>query len=228
MQATTSPTPALAPAAPATITITGVDGVQQTLAVPTTRKEVQALRSERSELSDQLESAAGRRHSLSEELKTAPAGTSRTGLEQRIAVLDKRMVQLESDIAATGQQMTAAPLALVGSTESPTAANDIPDNAAAMGGAFIALVLFPLTIVFARNIWKRGTARSAAPPQQLSGDATQRLERLEQGMEAIAIEIERVAEGQRFVTRILSEGQPARMPLSAAQAEKSTVPSAAR
>jgi len=32
------------------------------------------------------------------------------------------------------------------------------------------------------------------------------LERLEQGMEAIAIEIERVAEGQRFVTRLLSEG----------------------
>jgi hypothetical protein len=215
----------LAPAAPATITITRADGVQQTLAVPTTRKEVQALRSERSELSDQLESAAGRRHSLSEELMTAPAGTSRTGLEQRIAVLDKRMVQLESDIAATGQQMTAAPLALVGSTESPTAANDIPDNVAAMGGTFIALVLFPLTFVFARNMWRRGTARSAAPPkqQQLSGDATQRLERLEQGMDAIAIEIERVAEGQRFVTRILSEGQPTRLPVNAAQAEDTRV-----
>jgi hypothetical protein len=230
MQATTPPTPAIAPAAPGTpptITFTGADGLSQTLQVPTTRREVQALRSERSELSDQLESAAGRRHALSEELKTAPAGASRTGLEQRIAVLDKRMVQLESDIAATGQQMTAAPLAVVGGTESPTAANDIPDNAAAMGGAFIALVLFPLTFVFARNIWKRGTRAAAAPQQQLSGDATQRLERLEQGMEAIAIEIERVAEGQRFVTRILSEAQPARIPLGAAQAEQSTVPSAA-
>jgi hypothetical protein len=212
MQATTSPTPALAPAAPATITITNADGTTRTLAVPTTRREVQALRQERSELSDQLESAAGRRHSLSEELKTAPAGASRTGLEQRIAVLDKRMVQLESDIAATGQQMTAAPLAYLGGSESTTAGNDIPDNAAAMGGAFIALVLFPLTFVYARNLWKRGTARSVAAPPQLSGDATQRLERLEQGMEAIAIEIERVAEGQRFVTRILSEGNTTRLP----------------
>jgi hypothetical protein len=223
MQATTPPTPALAPAAPATITITNADGTTQTLAVPTTRREVQALRQERSELSDQLESAASRRHGLSEELKSAPAGTSRTGLEQRIAVLDKRMVRLESDIAATGQQMTAAPLALVGSTESSNNSNDIPDNAAAMGGAFIALVLFPLTFVLARNLWKRGSRAAAAPIQQLSGEATQRLERLEQGMEAIAIEIERVAEGQRFVTKILSEGQSARLPANAAQLETTRV-----
>jgi hypothetical protein len=31
------------------------------------------------------------------------------------------------------------------------------------------------------------------------------MERLEQGMEAIAIEVERISEGQRFVTRLLSE-----------------------
>ncbi|MGH9420080.1 MAG: hypothetical protein ACRD3J_08910 [Thermoanaerobaculia bacterium] len=223
MQATSSPTPALAPAVPATITITNADGTTQTLTVPTTRREVQALRQERSELSDQLESAAGRRHSLSEELKTAPAGPSRTGLEQRITVLDKRMVQLESDIAATGRQMTAAPLALVGGSESTAASNDIPDNAAAMGGAFIGLVLFPLTFVLARNLWKRGSRAAAVPLQQLSGEATQRLERLEQGMEAIAIEIERVAEGQRFVTRILSEGQATRLPLNAPQLEDTRV-----
>ena len=39
-----------------------------------------------------------------------------------------------------------------------------------------------------------------------SGDpGTQgRLERLEQSMEAIAVEIERIGEGQRFMTRLLS------------------------
>ncbi len=224
MQATASPTPPLpAPPSP-TITITGADGVPRTLAIPTSRNEVRALKSERGELSDQLNSATGRRHRLSEELRTAPAGTSRAGLEQRIAVLDKRMIQLESDIAATGQQMSAAPLALAGSAESQTAPNDIPENVAAMGGAFIGLILFPLTIVYARTLWKRGTRSSAAPLQQLSGDATQRLERLEQGMEAIAIEIERVAEGQRFVTRILSDGQTARLPMTVAQPEDSRAP----
>ncbi len=39
----------------------------------------------------------------------------------------------------------------------------------------------------------------------IAGDSSQRLERIEQAMDAIAIEVERVSEGQRFVTRLLSE-----------------------
>jgi hypothetical protein len=34
-----------------------------------------------------------------------------------------------------------------------------------------------------------------------------RLARLEQGMDAIAIEIERISEGQRFVTKLMSESR---------------------
>ncbi|HEX6574248.1 MAG TPA: hypothetical protein VF042_04690, partial [Gemmatimonadaceae bacterium] len=44
----------------------------------------------------------------------------------------------------------------------------------------------------------------------LSPHVEQRLERLEQGVDAIAIEIERITEGQRFVTKLLSDtSQPA-------------------
>lgn len=40
-------------------------------------------------------------------------------------------------------------------------------------------------------------------------------DRLEQAIEAIAIEVERVSEGQRFVTRLLAErGQPLPSPLT--------------
>ena len=204
MQATTAQT-ATQPATPGQadfIVVTNLDGTQLRLPVPMSRAQMNALRSQRSELSNQLISAADRRHTLSEELKSAPAGASRTGLEERIGVLDKRIVQLESDIATTGRQLSATPLEISGGSSS---VEDIPENVAALGGAFIGLILFPLTIVFARNIWKRGS-RKVAVPQQLSGDSGQRLERLEQGMDAIAIEIERVAEGQRFVTRLLSEG----------------------
>jgi len=213
MQATTSQTPKSSQEASnfpttdrGTVVITNADGTQQTLPLPMNRAEVNALKSQRNELSNQLVSAAGRRHDLATQLRSAAPGADRTGLEQRIGVLDKRMVQLESDIAATGRQLSAAPLDVITSADSP-AGDDIPDNVAALGGAFIGLVLFPLTIVFARNLWKRGTRSSKAAPQQLAGDSVQRLERLEQGMDAIAIEIERVAEGQRFVTRLLSEGQ---------------------
>jgi hypothetical protein len=42
-------------------------------------------------------------------------------------------------------------------------------------------------------------------------ETAQRLERLEGSVDAIAIEIERISEGQRFVTKLLSESQPAPM-----------------
>ena len=35
---------------------------------------------------------------------------------------------------------------------------------------------------------------------------TARMERLEQAVDAIAIEVERVSEGQRYMTRLLTEG----------------------
>jgi len=216
MQATTvtTPTPPALPAptiGPTSISITGADGVQHTIPVPMTGREVAALRSQRNELSNQLTSAADRRHSLSEELKTAPAGPSRTGLEQRIEVLDKRMVQLESDMASTGQQLTAAPLSALAGSQN-FGGGDMPRNVMQISGVFIVFVLFPLTLTLSRFLWKRSSRPAAAPVQQLSGETAQRLERLEHGVDAIAIEIERVAEGQRFVTRLLSEGQAGRLP----------------
>jgi hypothetical protein len=35
------------------------------------------------------------------------------------------------------------------------------------------------------------------------------MERLESAVDTIAVEIERISEGQRFVTKLLSESQPA-------------------
>ena len=55
-------------------------------------------------------------------------------------------------------------------------------------------------------MWKRGSAPRYAPP---SPENTQRLERIEQAIDSIAIEIERVSEGQRFVTRLMAERQSA-------------------
>ena len=67
---------------------------------------------------------------------------------------------------------------------------------------FVLLVLAPIALSAARFMWKR--ARVPARPTA-SLDESRRLERLEQGVDAIAIEVERISEGQRFVTRLLSE-----------------------
>jgi hypothetical protein len=198
-----APVAPLAPR-PTTVTFTGVDGTEQILTVPMSRRDAENLRARRSELSKQLNSAAERRHSLSEEIKSAPDGASRQGLEQRLLVLDKRIVQMESEIAATGRQLSAAPRGLDATTEAPNMGDDMPDNVAAVIGIFTIFVLFPMAISMARLIWKRAT-KGAAVVSQVSPQIDQRLERLEQGVDAIAIEIERVTEGQRFVTRLLSE-----------------------
>jgi hypothetical protein len=181
--------------------------VTQTLTVPSTRADIAEIRAQRRELSNQLTSAEDRRHRLSEELKGAPDGASKTGLEQRITVLDKRIVQLESDIAATGRQISAAPEGLTSST-GPQINDDMPENVARVATLFTIFVLCPIAIALARLIWRKASKSGGrATIAQLPAETGQRLERLEQGVEAIAIEIERVAEGQRFVTRLLSEAK---------------------
>jgi hypothetical protein len=71
----------------------------------------------------------------------------------------------------------------------------------------IIFIFFPLAIGISRSLWRRST-KPAIPPQALT-ETAQRLERLESSVDAIAIEVERISEGQRFVTKLLSEGQTA-------------------
>jgi len=52
-----------------------------------------------------------------------------------------------------------------------------------------------------RHKEKMATLRSSAQPFELEA----RLERIEQAVDAIALEMERVGEGQRFVTKLLAE-----------------------
>jgi hypothetical protein len=131
------------------------------------------------------------------------------------------MMQLESDISETGRQLTMAPNALVAGAESSRQFSGMdPDSIAALGGVFMVFVLAPIAFAAARMMWKR-TNRPVQPA--ISDDASRRLERLEQGMDAIAIEIERVSEGQRFVTRLLSESHGAPLPVSKRIAEESNV-----
>ena len=57
------------------------------------------------------------------------------------------------------------------------------------------------------KMWLGHRERTRALAQTKVGGAAsdERLARLEQAVESIAIEIERVSEGQRFVTKLLSE-----------------------
>ena len=210
MQVTTAHQAALTPVAPqAPVQGTPLPATPEIAALPgapTTAAELSALRARRSELSNQLESAAGRRQRLSESL-AGKEGADRAGIEARIAVLDQRIMQLETDLSVTGHQLVMAPATLVATTAPGAQFGRMdPDAIAALSGVFIIFVLAPIAFAAARLIWKRATSRAPAAAQ-LAPDSSRRLERLEQGMDAIAVEIERISEGQRFVTRLLSEGR---------------------
>jgi hypothetical protein len=190
---------------PASITTVGPDGKPLTLRIPRTEGEVRELLEQRQELSEQLTNVSSRRRNLAQEIRQTSDPPTRAGLEDRLRVLDQRILQLEIDLATTGRQISSAPAQLISATRSAnqSGGGDDFEEAAFMMGGFFLLLLIPI-LFFARRRWKRPVA---ALPAGLGDESARRLERLEQGMEAIAIEIERVSEGQRFVTKLLSESQ---------------------
>ena len=103
--------------------------------------------------------------------------------------------------------MTSAPAGLIASTSrsQPVFLGFSEGPATAISIVFTIFVLFPLALAATRLMWKRARTPARAP---LPVETTQRLDRIEQSVDAIAIEVERVTEGQRFLTRLLTEARP--------------------
>lgn len=183
-------------------------GAPITISAPRTAREIDALQSQRDELSRQLTSVDGRRSKLMSQLRSTGDPTAVKGLQDRLALLDARQLQLESDLAGIGQQLSSASAGLIASTSAaPVFAGFSGGQTLALSIVFTVFVLGPLAVGFARTMFRRAN-RPALPPAVFN-EAAQRLERVEAAVETIALEIERISEGQRFVTKLLSENQPA-------------------
>ena len=74
-------------------------------------------------------------------------------------------------------------------------------------GAFLCAVVLAIGVPLARAYSRRIDAESSNP--RLPTQVTDRLERMERALDSIAIEVERITEGQRFTTKLLSEGRGA-------------------
>jgi hypothetical protein len=179
-----------------------------TISTPMSARELKALKAQREELSNQLQSVDDRRSKLLTQLRRTGDPTATKGLEDRLALLDKRQLQLESDLAQTGQQLSSVPAGLVASAGGAAEFGGLGSGqVVAISIVSIIFVLGPLAIGLARTLWKR-PVQPAVPHAALT-ETAQRLERLEGAVDTIAVEIERISEGQRFVTKLLSEGQRA-------------------
>ncbi|MDQ6873092.1 MAG: hypothetical protein M3037_13995 [Gemmatimonadota bacterium] len=179
-----------------------------TISTPMSAREINAVKAQRDELSNQLQSVDGRRSKLLSQLRSTGDPTAVKGLEDRLALLDRRQLQLESDLATTGQQLSSVPAGLVASTSGPAVFGGLGSGqVVAISIVGMIFVAGPLAVGFAKSLFRRAN-QPGLPPQVLT-ETAQRLERLEGAVDSIAIEIERISEGQRFVTKLLSEGQHA-------------------
>ena len=185
---------------PSAATSTSQDGLTTT--IPMTSEAMCTLRDQRSELSDQLISARNRREDLAEQAQQSGV-VNREGLEAQVRLLDERILGIESEIARTGELVAASPVACTSDTPFPPFENMRPDITA-IAIVFTIFVLTPIAIAMSRLLWKRGSLKRQAPTP-IEQDNADRLQRLEHAVDSIAIEMERVSEGQRFVTRLLAE-----------------------
>lgn len=81
--------------------------------------------------------------------------------------------------------------------------NIVPIVMFVMAGSVV--ILFPIARAFARRMDRSSVT-------EVPDHVNQRLERMEQAIDAIAEQVERVAEGQRFTTKLLSERGAPRTP----------------
>jgi hypothetical protein len=88
-------------------------------------------------------------------------------------------------------------------------------NSFAFGGF---LLMLPIVLAFARRIWMRSGRHASV----VDIDDSPRLQRIEQAIESIAIEVERIGEAQRFTTKLL--GERAADPIAARLPQAAPVP----
>jgi hypothetical protein len=69
----------------------------------------------------------------------------------------------------------------------------------------IMVIVITLGIPLVIMLGKKWNRESAAPRAQASPDIARQLDHMTQALDAMAVEIERISEGQRFVTKLLAE-----------------------
>ena len=74
-------------------------------------------------------------------------------------------------------------------------------------GAFVCAIFLAIGVPLARAYARKMDSEGRNP--RLPSEVTDRLERMEQALDSVALEVERISEGQRFTTKLLSEGRVA-------------------
>lgn len=174
---------------------------------PVVAQSTPSLEAQMATLSGQLEALTAQRQALRSQLESMRLDNAgRATVQMREADVAMQIAQVRGDMARVAVQLREQGIGRARSfTVVPPAFPQRqfdPDVAAGLMFAFIFAVLMPLAIAVARRIWKGKPAQPAASVDHV---IVPRLDHLEQAIDAIAIEVERVSEGQRFITKLFTE-----------------------
>jgi hypothetical protein len=194
-------------------------GQSQPIAPARTRADVSALDIRRTELRHQLESNTERRSLLSSQLQEARGTPMQRPLEERIQALDVRTARIDQELnqiddavnaaLASGLTVERGPRQGIQMPQMPAMPGMMPGREAkdivarAMFFEGLGFVLLGLVL------WRFMRRRGPAPPVRLAAEDSARLEQLQRNVDVIALEVERISEGQRYVAKLLSDKQPA-------------------
>jgi hypothetical protein len=193
-----------APPAPPVAVIAG----QQVLLPPSGADPAQVLeafRQQRSELRDQLERLENQRENLTEQLPGITDAAAKAGILTRIAGIDGRIVAVEKAIAdadASVARAAAIPGAVLPDPPEPRREGP-PEEFFIFLMVLTVFIGVPLALAYARRIWKKSVTTVVAIPQEIY----ERFNRIDQAIDSVAVEVERIGEGQRFVTKLVNESR---------------------
>jgi hypothetical protein len=185
----------------------------QTADLGTLQGQLANLRAEQAGLQAQWR---GLKSQLDNMLRSNPA---RPGVQQQWADVGVQLARVDGDVAAL-QARIALKQGLPVGTPSVGARSpwNNPGTIIPVVSVVSLVMLLPISVAWAKRIGRRAPTTAPIP-----NDVTTRLERIEQAVDTIAIEVERISEGQRFVTKIMVE-RPSQQPLALGAGEAPAKP----
>jgi hypothetical protein len=170
------------------------------------QSEYFTLKAREKELTDQRENLEERREELAQQLLQASSGVARAGIEQRLTAMDNRLTEIEADLSKVGREAMLAAPATIAEPKPEVIYRGFGEEDLVGAGLMGALMMLTLLSPFLFRWLRRRKS-----PQQTTGATpalnAERVDRMEQAIDSIAVEIERVSENQRFMTRLMTETQ---------------------
>lgn len=207
-----------------------VQAQTRTQVIQRSRGEIEMLSDQRRDLQRQAEELSQRRNVLFAQSRTMSEGPARQEIESRMSEIDARLSRLDGQIDRLNEQISEA----IQGGSAPVVVNvprapqitippmtfgrqrgpDMREIAGIMAAEAVVLALIGLAF------WRFGMRRMREGFERAFTNQTAKLNELQQAMDVIGIEVERISEGQRYVAKVLSEGAPAAKALAHQQHDR--------